>query len=114
MTEQQAPWLIPYVDYYQGSVRVLTLHLTTGNTMVASKYRPIVSIDGRQYVVVWGGVSFEIPAERNVHVSVHLHGDIVGQTASILLPAGGNPIAFQYETHYTSGTGSLAPIAPPG
>lgn len=112
MTEQ-APWLIPYVDYYQGSMRVLTLNLTTGNTMVASKYRPISSIDGRQYVVVWGGVSFEIPAERNVHVSVHLEGDIVGQAASILLPSGAGPVAFHYETHYTTGIGTLTPIAPP-
>jgi hypothetical protein len=111
MTEQ--PWLIPYVDHYSGATRVLTLDLTSGNSMVVDKHRPIVSIDGRQYVVVWGPVSFEIPAERNVHVSVHLHGNVVGQVASLLLPPGG-PVALRYATHYTSGVGSLTPIAAAG
>jgi hypothetical protein len=112
MTEQ--PWLIPYVDYYNGPTRVLTLELTSGNRMVVDKHRPIVSIDGRQYVVVWGPVSFEVPAERNVHVSVHLHGNIVGQAASALLPSGAGPVVLHYATHYTSGVGSLTPTAAPG
>ncbi len=79
----------PVRRHYDGAKRVLTLELTSGNAMVIDKHRPIVSIDGRQYVVVWGLVSFEIPAERNVHVSVHIHGNVVGQTASVLLPPGG-------------------------
>jgi hypothetical protein len=103
----EQPWLIPYVDHHQGTRRVLTLELTTGNSTVASKYRPIVSIDGRQYVVLWGPVHFEIPGDRNVHVSVHLEGDLVSQVASILLGPGESPLAFRYETHYTTGVGSL-------
>jgi hypothetical protein len=106
-------WLIPYVDHYSGATRVLTLELTSGNAIVVEKHRPIVSIDGRQYVVVWGPVSFEVPAERNVHVSVHVHGNIVGQAASLLLPPGG-PVGLRYATHYTSGIGSLTPLPAPG
>lgn len=112
MTEQ--PWLIPYVEYYDGPTRVLTLDLASENKLVVDKYRPIVSIDGRQYVVVWGPVSFEIPAQRNVHVSVHLHGDIVAQVASALLPPGAEPVAFRYATHYRSGVASLTPLVTPG
>jgi hypothetical protein len=108
MTTQ--PGLIPYVEYHQGARRVLTLQLTTGNATVSSKYRPIVSIDGRQYVVVWGPVSFEVPADRNVHVSVHLEGDLVSQVASMLLPPGEGSLGFRYETHYGSGVGSLTPL----
>lgn len=110
MSEPQQPWLIPYVDHYDGQRRVLALNLTSGNGMVVTKYRPIVSIDGRQYVVVWGGVSFEIPAERNVHVSVHLHGDLIAQVASLLLPPGPDPIGFLYETNYVAGVGTLKPM----
>ena len=106
------PWLIPYVDYYTGATRVLTLELTSSNGTVVAKHRPIVSIDGRQYVVVWGLVSFEIPADRNVHVSVHVQADIVAQVASLLLPPGGST-ALRYETQYLAGVGSLTPIAPP-
>jgi hypothetical protein len=111
MMQQPLPGVIPYVEFHPGPRRVLTLNLTSGNGMVVSKYRPIVSIDGRQYVVIWGAVPFEVPADRNVHVSVHLEGDIVGQVASMLLPPGDQPLAFRYETHYGSGVGSLAPQA---
>ena len=107
MTDQ--PGVIPYVEFHQGPRRFLNLQLTSGNQMVVSKYRPIVSIDGRQYLVIWGGVSFEIPADRNVHVSVHLEGDYIGQVASMLLPPGELPASFRYETHYGSGIGSLVP-----
>lgn len=107
----EQPWLIPYVDYHQGPRRVLTLELTTGNGTVAAKYRPIASIDGRQYVVLWGPVHFEVPADRNVHVSVHLEGDLVSQVASVLLGPGEAPLSFRYETHYASGVGTLTPVS---
>lgn len=107
------PGRISYVDHYAGTLRPLTLLLTTGNAMVGAKYRPVASIDGRQYVVVWGEVSFDVPAERNVHVSVHLEGEILGQAASLVLPPGADPVAFRYETHYGSGVGTLTPVGPP-
>ena len=53
-----------------------------------AKIPPIVGIDGRSYVVYWGPVTFEIPADRNVHISVHCEGDAIVQAASALLPPG--------------------------
>ncbi|WP_248580201.1 hypothetical protein [Nocardioides sp. InS609-2] len=103
------PGVIPYVEWHTGPRRTLTVGLTTGNSVVGKKYRPIVSVDGRQYVVVWGPVTFEAPADRNVHLSVHLEGDIVGQVASLLLPPSGQDLRFRYETHYNTGVGTLTP-----
>jgi hypothetical protein len=68
----RVPGVIPYVDHHDGPRRLLTVEIPhLGHTVRA--YAPIASVDGRQYVVSWGFVSFEIPADRNVHVSVHLH-----------------------------------------
>ena len=102
------PGVIAYVDYHDGPRRLVTLDLTTGNAMVRDKYRPIVSIDGRQYVVVWGQVTWEIPADRNVHLSVHIEGDYLAQAASLILPPGTANEVRRYETHYGSGIGTLA------
>jgi hypothetical protein len=98
--------VIPYVDVHDGAKRTLTLNLTTGNAMV-TKIPPIVSIDGRQYVVYWGLVSFEIPADRACHVSVHLEGDHIAQAASALLTPG-ESLQLTYQTHYMSGVGRLS------
>lgn len=108
------PGVIPYVEWHTGPRRTVTVTLTTGNGMVEQKYRPLVSVDGRQYVVVWGPVTFEVPADRNVHLSVHLEGDIVGQVASVLLPPSEQDLRFRYETHYATGVGSLTPDRPGG
>ena len=102
------PGVIPYVEFHTGSRRLLTIDLTTGNSRVLAKYRPVASIDGRQYVVVWGPVSWEIPADRNVHVSVHLEGEYLAQAASVILPPGDGRAALRYATDYMSGIGSLA------
>lgn len=101
------PGVIAYVEFHDGPRRLLTIDLTTGNSRVLDKYRPIVSIDGRQYVVVWGQVSWEIPADRNVHVSVHLEGDYIAQTASLIQPPGEERVILRYATDYMSGIGSL-------
>jgi hypothetical protein len=100
-------FVIPYVDYHTGPRRVLTLNLTSGNSVVLSKHRPFVGIDGRAYLVVWGAVAFEVPADRNVHVSVHVAGDYVTQTASLLLPPGTGPAAYTYATNYMAGVATL-------
>lgn len=102
------PGVIPYVEFHTGTRRLLTIDLTTGNSRVLDKYRPVASIDGRQYVVVWGPVTWEIPADRNVHVSVHLEGDYLAQAASVILPPGDGRVALRYATDYMSGIGSLA------
>lgn len=102
------PAVIPYVEAHDGPRRLMTIALTSGN-VGASKHVPVVGIDGRRYVVVWGVVTFEVPADRNVHVSVHIEADYLTQACSMLLPPGGQPASLRYETHYTSGRGSLTP-----
>lgn len=107
MSEQQAPaGVIPYVEHHLGERRLLTLHLTSGNSMLTAKNPPLVTIDGRQYLVYWGSVSFEIPADRAVHLSVHIEADRIGQAASALLPPG-RSVVLTYSTDFMSGTGSL-------
>jgi hypothetical protein len=102
------PGVIPYVEFHTGPRRLLTIDLTTGNSRVLAKYRPVASIDGRQYIVVWGPVSWEIPADRNVHVSVHLEGDYLAQAASVILPPGDGRKVLHYATDYMSGIGTLS------
>ena len=102
------PGVIPYVEFHTGPRRLLTIDLTTGNTRVHEKYRPVASIDGRQYVVVWGPVSWEIPADRNVHVSVHLEGEYLAQAASMILPPGEERRVLHFATDYMSGIGTLS------
>lgn len=107
------PNVIPYVDQHDGLRRLLTVDHTSSKNLVKSKYRPITSIDGRQYVVLWGPVSFEIPGDRNVHVSVHLEGEYIAQAASLILPPGDGDVVLVYDTDYMSGIGSLQPPAQP-
>lgn len=98
------PGVIPYVECHDGPRRVLTIHLRPPATQ---KIPPVVGIDGRQYVVVWGSISFEVPADRATHVSVCLHADAMLQAASVLLTPGG-PVELTYETHYFSGGATLS------
>jgi len=51
-------------------------------------------------------VTFEIPADRAVHVSVHVEGDTIVQAASALLPPG-ESLQLTYATDYPTGRGSL-------
>lgn len=107
MPEHQAPaGVIPYVEAHTGERRLLTLHLTSGNSLLSSRTPPIVSVDGRQYLVYWGAVSFEVPADRAVHVSVHVEVERIGQVATTLLPPGGS-VTLTYATDFQSGQGSL-------
>ncbi|MDA3646306.1 hypothetical protein LZ318_28850 [Saccharopolyspora indica] len=90
------PGVIPYVDDHDGARRLLVLEIPlVGNS--AKRAAPIASIDGRQYVVTWGSVSFEVPADRNVHVSVHLLSSggqdyMQTQFASVILPPDAGPV----------------------
>lgn len=111
MSQPQPTSILAYVEYHTGPKRTLTMHLTSGNPAVIARHSPVVSIDGRRYIVFWGAVTFEVPADRNVHVSVHLEADFLSQVASMVVPPGQEPVAFAYETHYTAGAGSLRPVA---
>lgn len=79
---RQGPLAIPYVDAHHGPRRVVVLHLQRSSTVGSV---PVVGVDGRSYVVVWGSVAFEVPADRPVHLSVHLHLDRLAYAASTLL-----------------------------
>ena len=115
MSQEQGapPGVVPYVEHHTGRRRVIGIDLTTGNSMLRAKIPPVVSIDGRQYVVYWGLVPFEVPADRAVHVSVHVPGGHTGQAASLLLPAG-EGLTLHYATDYMSGVGSLQVVAAGG
>ena len=110
----KAPGVIPYVDNHDGPRRLLTVDIPHYGRAV-QWYAPIASIDGRQYVVSWGAVSFEIPADRNVHVSVHLQTNrgtegMVTPFASVVLPP--HPAPMRLITQFTPARpeGTLAPV----
>lgn len=105
--------VIPYVDHHDGPRRLLVVDLTTGNAMIRGKIPPIVSIDGRRYLVYWGAVRFEVPADRACHVSVHVEGERLAQHASVLLTPGerGETVRLHYATNYGTGIGTLVPVA---
>ena len=108
MSEQRAPeGVIPYVDHHIGERRVLTLHLTDAKRTFWGSSWPMVAVDGRQYLVYWGSVSFEVPADRAVHISVHVEMQRVAQAASALLPPGAS-LELTYATDGRSGEGSLS------
>lgn len=106
MNPVNSPLPIPYVEHHTGEKRVVALHLPLPNRMTR-RIPPVVGIDGRTYVVVWGVVAFEVPADRPVHVSVYLHGESMTQAASTLLyPQHKGELT--YTTDYMSGVASLA------
>lgn len=107
------PGVIPYVDNHDGPRRLLTVEIPPISGNAVRYYMPIASIDGRQFVVSWGAISFEIPADRNVHVSVHMQTNYAsGMTstpfASIVL--GPHPAPVRLATRFTNAEGSLTPI----
>jgi hypothetical protein len=98
------PGVIPYVEHHAGPRRVLTLVLK-GNGLATTP--PVVGIDGRDYVVVWGTVLFEVPADRPCHLSVRIEGDRVPFHASALLDPGPD-LLLTYSCKHTSRVGQLA------
>jgi hypothetical protein len=99
------PPVIPYVDQHTGSRRALWLHLTP--PAMGRRIAPVVSIDGRSFIVFWGTVGFEVPADRPVHVSVHVVAEALAQAASmLLLPE--HKAEWTYHTLPGTGVASLA------
>lgn len=76
------PDVIPYADEMAGRRRQLELTLRRATPLVP--VGPTVSIDGRAYVVSWGSVVFEVPADRPVWVGVSIQG--YGQASFVLAP----------------------------
>jgi len=85
------PGVIPYVDVHDGPKRVLTVTLEAPSSLLAGQttamVKPNLFVDGRQFIVYWGRVSVEVPADRAVHVGVGMQDGLRG--ASVLLPPGG-------------------------
>lgn len=80
---QPPPPPIPYVDVHAGEKRHLLIRFEPPLSGRAGAY--VVGVDGRPYVVTWAAVVFEIPADRPVHVSVHVTGEEAPYAASLLL-----------------------------
>ena len=105
---------MPYVEWHTGPRRVVTFDLDTGRMgplaltgVFKKRISPTISVDGRQFPVYWGQVSFEVPSDRAVHVAVTIDDGI--QVASTLIPPGSD-LVLAYRTD-ASGRASLEPIA---
>jgi hypothetical protein len=115
MSEQPGPaGVVPYVEWHTGPRRSLTidLHPRPGalSLVPPDRIAPTVGIDGRQYVVYWGRVSFEVPADRAVHVAVSLQE---GVAASSLLIPPGDAVRLDYVADLGAGRATLTPPAAP-
>ena len=105
MSEQAGT--VPYVEWHSGPRRTLTIDLRNHGTILsamANRIAPTVGIDDRQYVVYWGRVFFEVPADRAVHVAVSLQDGV--QASSVLIPAGADAY-LEYLANFTSGRATL-------
>jgi hypothetical protein len=101
MTEsasQTPAGVIPYVEHHTGPKRYVTVSLEAGGSPLAgyskSMVKPNLFVDGRQYIVYWGQVVVEVPADRAVHIAVGMQDGIRG--ASVLLPPGPDPVLLDY------------------
>ena len=76
----------------------MTVSLQAGVSPLAgyskSMVKPNLFVDGRQYIVYWGQVAVEVPADRPVHIAVGMQDGIRG--ASILLPPGPDAVLLDY------------------
>lgn len=99
MTASSTPdGVIPYVDHHTGPKRLVSVTLDAGGAPLAgfskSMIKPNLFVDGRQYIVYWGRVTLEVPADRSVHLGIGMQDGARG--ASMLLPAGVEPIELAY------------------
>ena len=72
--------------------------------------KPNVFVDGRQYLVYWGRVTFEVPADRAVHFGVGMQDGLRG--ASMLLAPGPEAVELAYVAP-AMGEVSFGPAQPP-
>lgn len=100
-THQTPPGVIPYVDVHDGPKRYVTFHLARSGTTAAMSL--VLGVDGRRYMVVEGAVSVEVPADRAVHLSVHLEGDRPAFVSSMLLEPGTGNREFDYQARGLGG-----------
>ena len=77
--------LIPWAGERAAPLRVLSVDLRP--TTLTRGISPAVLLDGRQYVVGWGSVALEVPADRPVHVTVlALHRRPLAAASLVLMP----------------------------
>ena len=116
MTEpasQTPAGVIPYVDHHIGPKRLVTVNLDAGSGplkgLAKSTVKPNLFVDGRQYIVYWGQVTVEVPADRPVHIGVGMQDGVRG--ASLLLPPGAEPVLLDYRVP-SMGEVSFGPRTP--
>lgn len=93
----RTPGVIPYVLVHDGPRRLLTIDAVASGMLQPAAACPVIGIDGQQYQTLWGRATFEIPADRNVHVSAHVTADDPFGFASVLLPPAPTPVLLNYE-----------------
>jgi hypothetical protein len=74
---------IPYAGSHVGPRRLLALTLRRSWVGSSAVH---VGIDGATYVLPWGSASFEVPADRPVHVSVYQQVSGTSGVATTVLP----------------------------
>ena len=107
------PGVIGYMEFHDGPRRVITVDCQ-GPGLTTGAYRPIITIDGRSFQVMWGPVAFEIPADRNVHVSGHVMSNSMTGFASLLLDPQPFDEQLVYRIRTMSAMGELTRVAPVG
>jgi hypothetical protein len=114
MTEQPVPdGVIPYVDHHTGPKRYVSVTLDGGGVLGGvskTMIKPNLFVDGRQYIVYWGRVTVQVPADRPVHLGIGMQDGARG--ASMLLPAGAEPLELAYHVP-AMGEVSFGLVRPP-
>ena len=98
-----APGVIPYIDVHHGPRRYITVSIEGPRSplagMTTSQVQPNLFVDGRQFIVYWGQVTVEAPADRAVHLGIGLQDGLRG--ASMLLEPGTEPAHLHYRISAT-------------
>ena len=89
------PGVIPYIDVHDGPKRLVAVTIEPVKALLSGvtekMLMPTLSVDGRPFVVYWGTVTVEAPADRAVHLAVGMQdgmreGDIVTTDRSVDAP----------------------------